>query len=71
MGARADGTWLKIRSDEGPFQVVADSAHVYWTWGGFAGTPSFTGEANANGSHLNPHFLANSLYPMALSGGPT
>lgn len=66
-GAHADDHWLVIHSTEGPFQVVADQAHVYWTWGGVDGSPAFTGRANTNGSGLNRRFLADSLYPMALT----
>lgn len=65
-GGGVDGGWLHIRSDQGPFQVVADDTHVYWSWGGVAGSPSYTGRADANGTHLDPRFLADSLYPMAL-----
>jgi hypothetical protein len=67
-GSDAVGRWLNIHSWQGPFQIVADRAHVYWAWGGVSGLPSFTGRANANGSHLDRRFLANSVYPMALSG---
>jgi virginiamycin B lyase len=62
-----DGRWLNIHSRQGPFQIVADHAHVYWTWGGVDGTPSYTGRADVNRSHLDRRFLADSLYPMALS----
>jgi len=67
-GRDANRRWLKIRSDQGPFQVVADSAHVFWTWGGVDGSPAYTGRADANGSNLDPRFLADSIYPMALAG---
>jgi hypothetical protein len=67
-GRGVDGRWLSVRTDEGPFQVVADAAHVYWTWGGIAGSPSWTGRVNADRSHFEPRFLADSLYPMALAG---
>ncbi len=70
-GADLDGSWLNIRSDQGPFQIVADGAHVYWTWGGVAGTPSYTGRADANGSKLDRRFLTDSLFPMALAGSGT
>jgi hypothetical protein len=66
-GSGVDGRWLNIHSRQGPFQVVADRAHVYWTWGGVDGSPSYTGRADANRSRLDRRFLANSLYPMALS----
>jgi beta-lactamase class A len=66
-GRSIDRRWLDTRSDQGPFQIVADRAHVYWTWGGEADTPSYTGRADADGSHLDRRFLVNSLYPMALS----
>jgi virginiamycin B lyase len=66
-GSDIDGRWLNIHSRQGPFQVVADRAHVYWTWGGVDGTPSYTGRADANRSHLDRRFLAESLYPMVLS----
>lgn len=67
-GRGVDGRWLHIRSNQGPFQVAADRAHVYWSWGGVAGSPSYTGRVDANGTHLDPRFLADSLYPMALAG---
>jgi hypothetical protein len=66
-GRDVDRRWLNIRSRQGPFQLVADRAHVYWTWGGVDGSPSYTGRADANRSHLDRRFLAGSLYPMALS----
>jgi len=68
-GQDANGRWLAIHSVQGPFQVVADRTHVYWTWGGVAGAPSYTGRADANGSHLEARFLTDSLFPMALAGG--
>ena len=66
-GRNVDGRWLNIHSRQGPFQVVADRAHIYWTWGGVDGSPSYTGRADANRSHLDRRFLSNSLYPMVLS----
>jgi hypothetical protein len=66
-GQGADDRWLNIRSQQGPFQIVADRVHVYWTWGGVNGSPSYTGRADADGSHLDRRFLADSLYPLALS----
>lgn len=66
-GRGADNTWLQTRSGaQGPFQIVADSSHIYWTWGGAYRTPNFTGRADADGSHVRPRFLLDSLYPMAL-----
>jgi hypothetical protein len=67
-GHHANRRWLNIRTDQGPFQVAADSAHVYWSWGGVNLSPAFSGRANADGSHLEPGFLPNSVYPMALAG---
>jgi len=67
-GTHANLRWLSVRSDQGPFQIATDGVHVYWTWGGVAGSPSYTGRANANGSHLDRRFLTNSLFPMALTG---
>jgi hypothetical protein len=66
-GAGANRRWLNVHTSQGPFQVAADGAHVYWSWGGVAESPAFTGRADANGSHLDPTFLPNSVYPMALS----
>ena len=66
-GRDVNGLWLDIHSWQGPFQLVADRAHVYWAWGGVDGSPSYTGRVDANRSHLDRRFLANSLYPMALS----
>jgi hypothetical protein len=36
-GTNANGRWLRIRSRQGPFNVAADSEHVYWDWGGSPG----------------------------------
>jgi hypothetical protein len=66
-GRDVDGRWLNIHTWQGPFQVVADRDHIYWTWGGVDGSPSYTGRADANRSHLDRRFLADSLYPMVLS----
>ena len=60
--------WLNIDSRQGPFQVAVGGGHVYWTWGGENGSPSYTGRANVNRSHLDPRFLPDSMYPMALAG---
>jgi hypothetical protein len=31
------------------------------------GTTPYTGRADANGTHVDPRFLADSVYPMALA----
>jgi hypothetical protein len=67
-GHDVEGGWLHIHSNQGPFQVAADSAHVYWTWGDVPGRTPYTGRADTNGTHIDPRFLADSLYPMALAG---
>jgi hypothetical protein len=67
-GRHIDADWLHVDSRQGPFQVAIGDGHVYWTWGGENGTPSYTGRADANRSHLNRRFLPDSMYPMALSG---
>jgi hypothetical protein len=67
-GGGADSAWLDTGSGaQGPFQIVADNSHIYWTWGGAYRTPNYTGRADADGSHVQPRFLTDSLYPMALS----
>jgi virginiamycin B lyase len=66
-GAGANRRWLNVHTSQGPFQVAADGAHIYWSWGGVAGSPAFTGRADANGSRLDRTFLPNSVYPMALA----
>jgi hypothetical protein len=66
-GAGANRRWLNVHTTQGPFQVAADGAHIYWSWGGVAGSPAFTGRADANGSHRDRTFLPNSVYPMALA----
>jgi hypothetical protein len=60
--------WLNVHSHQGPFQVAVGGDHVYWTWGGENGSPSYTGRANLNRSHLDRRFLLDSMYPMALAG---
>lgn len=66
-GREVERRWLDVHTDQGPFQIVADTAHIYWTWGGVAGSPAYTGRASANGSHPDPRFLFDSIYPLALS----
>ncbi len=67
-GRHIDPYWLNVDSRQGPFQVAVGDGHVYWTWGGENGTPSYTGRAGADRSHLDRRFLPDSMYPMALSG---
>ncbi len=69
-GSGTSGRWLNIRSDQGPFQLAADTAHVYWTWGGVDGSPAYTGRAGVSGSPVVRRFLTDSVYPLALAGGP-
>jgi hypothetical protein len=66
-GHNVDGRWLQVHSNPGPFQVAADSAHVYWTWGGPPFAPADTGRADTDGTHIDPRFLPDSLYPLALA----
>ena len=49
-GTGANDKWLRIRSRQGPFNVAADNHHVYWDWGGVAGTPMHVGRARVNGA---------------------
>jgi hypothetical protein len=67
-GHRADSQWLHIHTHQGPFQLAAGRGHVYWTWGGENGSPSYTGRASTNRSHLERRFLLDSMYAMAFSG---
>jgi hypothetical protein len=57
-GSGANGKWLNIHAaGEGPFNVAADNAHVFWDWGGAAGSPVHTGRATVGGTGLNKSFL--------------
>jgi len=56
-GQNASDTWLAIRSGEGPFNVAADNASVYWDWGGTAGSPMHIGTATVSGAHLRTTYL--------------
>jgi hypothetical protein len=49
-GKNANDKWLRIRSKQGPFNVAADNKHVYWDWGGVAGTPMHVGRARVSGA---------------------
>jgi hypothetical protein len=59
--------WLQVHTHQGPFQVAVGGDRVYWTWGGENGSPSYTGRADENRSHLDRRFLLDSMYPMALA----
>jgi hypothetical protein len=67
-GGDIEARWLHTQSRQGPFQVAVGDGHVYWTWGGENGTPSYTGRADANRSHLDRRFLPDSMFAMALAG---
>ena|ERR1700733_2390447 len=56
-GLGAADTWLNIRETQGPFNVAADNAGVFWDWGGAAGAPMYVGTASANGTGVRTHFL--------------
>jgi len=57
-GHSANGSWLNIHAaGQGPFNVAADNAHVYWDWGGAAGSPVHVGRATVSGTGLNKNFL--------------
>jgi hypothetical protein len=57
-GHDAKWNWLNIQSaGEGPFNVAADNAHVFWDWGGAAGSPVHIGRATVGGTGLNKTFL--------------
>jgi hypothetical protein len=56
-GRGASGTWLSVRTSQGPFNVAADNAHVIWDWGGVAGSPMHVGTATAGGTGLRTTFL--------------
>lgn len=57
-GASAKWNWLNIKAaGQGPFNVAADNAHVFWDWGGAAGAPVKIGRANVSGTGLNKSFL--------------
>jgi hypothetical protein len=47
-GTGASDTWLNIHSHQGPFYVAADDCHVYWDWGGVAGSPMHIGTAQVD-----------------------
>jgi hypothetical protein len=57
-GHSAKWNWLNIHAaGEGPFNVTADNAHVFWDWGGAAGSPVHVGRATVGGTGLNKTFL--------------
>jgi hypothetical protein len=57
-GHGANDSWLNIHAaGQGPFNVAADNAHVFWDWGGAAGSPVHTGRATVSGTGLNKTFL--------------
>jgi hypothetical protein len=53
------------------FGIALGGSYIYWSWGGVAGSPSYAGRAEADGSNLDPRFLADSLYPLALAAAGT
>ena len=57
-GHGASNNWLNISSaGQGPFNVAADNAHVFWDWGGAASSPVHVGRATVGGTGLNKNFL--------------
>jgi hypothetical protein len=57
QGTGASITWLNTRNGNGPFNVAADGANVFWDWGGGAGSPMYVGTAKVNGTGVRTKFL--------------
>jgi hypothetical protein len=49
QGTHITSNWLNIRTSDGPFNLAADDANVYWDWGGVAGSPIHVGRVHASG----------------------
>lgn len=56
-GRDASAAWLSVRTSQGPFNVAAGDADVYWDWGGAAGSPEHVGTATTAGTGLRTSFL--------------
>jgi hypothetical protein len=57
QGTGSSITWLNTRNGNGPFNVAADGANVFWDWGGGAGSPMYVGTAKVNGTGVRTKFL--------------
>jgi hypothetical protein len=49
--------WLAIHTGQGPFNVAADNANVYWDWGGVAGSPIHIGTARVDRGGFRASYL--------------
>ncbi len=49
QGTHIVSKWLNIHTSQGPFNLAADRDHVYWDWGGVAGSPFHVGRARVSG----------------------
>ncbi len=56
-GGGASEEWLAIRTSQGPFNVAADNANLYWDWGGVAGSPIRIGTARVDRGGFRASYL--------------
>jgi hypothetical protein len=49
QGTHINSKWLNIHTMDGPFNLAADDAEIYWDWGGVAGSPIHVGRAHVSG----------------------
>ena len=49
QGTHITSKWLNIHTSQGPFNLAADDADIYWDWGGVAGSPIHVGRAHVSG----------------------
>jgi hypothetical protein len=56
-GTHVVSRWLNIHTSQGPFNLAADRADVYWDWGGAAGSPVHVGRAQVSGRGLRSSIL--------------
>ena len=68
-GAGANDAWLAVRTSQGPFNVAADNASVYWDWGGVAGSPMHIGTAHTDrGAFHGNHLLGQGALYLTTPG---
>lgn len=69
QGTHIASKWLNVHTSQGPFNLAADNADIYWDWGGVAGSPIHVGQAHVSGRAANKSiFLGQGAFLLTSPG---
>jgi hypothetical protein len=72
QGTHVNSKWLNIHTMDGPFNLAADDADIYWDWGGVAGSPIHVGRAQVSGrGSVSSIFIGQGAFLLTSPGAGT